>query len=291
MLGFAISRKVKPGIRFHQFHGSVSCGMTGTFRQKAGPRELQCSMGPGRQRGWRDHHRKYTRQQLQKDLNEEYGNMEERKKPIQARPHSSNSQDNPEGNLFTDPAGSGERASERVQDKPNSQRPVAATLDPTVDQALKPTLEGLDDSGMDDGAVNDLVSEGRKATQETADDSEKVRLKGKGMQVTRRYTTPGKHPFAEFELGDSARPRSRTTRARSCSSQDELRDPRRLVAAGDERGRLEVLPRRRGRPRTRAQRSSQLIGRVADTITGLGPSRTATSPRSDDASSSLPQPS
>jgi hypothetical protein len=175
--------------------------------------------------------------------------MEERKKPIQARPHSSNSQDNPEGNLFTDPAGSGERASERVQDKPNSQRPVAATLDPTVDQALKPTLEGLDDSGMDDGAVNDLVSEGRKATQETADDSEKVRLKGKGMQVTRRYTTPGHDPFdkVKWELRSASH---HQRQGRESVPAGELRDSRLLEPDGHQRGGEQVFPRWSGHPRT-----------------------------------------
>ena len=89
-----------------------------------------------------------------------------------------------------------------------------------------------------------------------------------GLAIERRFTTEGVHPFDEIEweirdalIGDPASPAFEQTRRRV---------PQDLVAERDQHRRPEVLPRQ-ARPAGAGElASSQMIGRVAGTITGWG---------------------
>ncbi len=177
--------------------------------------------------------------------------MEERKNtpqdrivPSQTEESRQTSRRDREGNLFAE---SSHESSEKERAKA---RPGAATLDPDLEQ-----------TSMD---VEELMSEGSTAVE--SEDS--VRPKGKGLQVGRRYTKPGVHPFDELEW-ESRTASITNDKGEALFRQDNCEIPvtwsqmaTNVVVSKYFRGAL-------GTPQ-REHSVRQLISRVSDTITDWG---------------------
>ena len=156
-----------------------------------------------------------------------------------------------ESNLFAD-------QDESARESRDRRRPRAATIDPDLDPgADRPLTEKKIN-------VDELVAKGAEAVTVEATS----RLKGKGMSIERFFTTEGVHPFDAIEW--EFRSASITNdKGESIFRQDNCEIPKAWSQMATNVVVSKYFRGGQGTP-DREHSVRQLVGRVADTITGWG---------------------